>query len=350
MKKGMAILTTFALVLSMAFSFSVSVYAADGPTNNITADWAGVFDTGTIADENALDFYGVSDSSSGGETFFTTWQDTKYDVQINSSVQLSSLRIYPKVAFGANTTVRFLFSIYVRAKPGVSKVPSFDDFTLRMVCPDGVTDLQYNWSFGTDHTARQSIVYVEGTFRVTSIFLKMIEFEGIKAYYHCDNPTVTGKMQVMFGRAYLRWWRNDVNSDGSVLEQIRQNTDKINDSVNDQGQAIQDQIADQTQKQTDELTNGYDAGYIYDSDDRLGDSLSAYEDQENQLSNEADGYINNAQFVNPGGVPQVVAGITFASSFLQTLFFNLGDWGILVMVCLSLTFGLMLVGWFRFRK
>lgn len=103
------------------------------------------------------------------------------------------------------------------------------------------------------------------------------------------------------------------------------------------------------QKQTDDLTNGYDNSSMSSDNSRLNDKISQYDQLEEETSNKSTAYIDGAEFVNPFGNSTVLASVTFATSFLQSLFMNLDIWQLVVIVSLCLVLALMLVGWFKFR-
>lgn len=122
----------------------------------------------------------------------------------------------------------------------------------------------------------------------------------------------------------------------------------LNYSIYDYGPSgdTQNHIANQT----DQLTNGYDSSSITSSNNALSGSIAEFTGAESQITDQSFGFIDQVQFYDLNMQPQLLACITFCSSWLQSLFVNIGDWGILVMVSLSLGFGLMLIGWFKYRR
>lgn len=103
-------------------------------------------------------------------------------------------------------------------------------------------------------------------------------------------------------------------------------------------------------EQTDTLTNGFDNSGMIDTNAQLSGAIDDYDKNQDAITNDSVGFIDAVEFFNPSNSPPILAGITLCGSFLQSLFVNLGDWSSVVLVSLSLTFGLMLVGWFKFRK
>lgn len=114
--------------------------------------------------------------------------------------------------------------------------------------------------------------------------------------------------------------------------------------------SINTNIQKETQKQTDTMTNGYDNSSMTNDNTRLNNQIAQYDQAQESATNTSVSNIDAAEFINPSSNTSVFAAMTFSSSFLQSLYNNLGDFGIVVMVSLSLCLGLMLVGWFKYRK
>lgn len=102
--------------------------------------------------------------------------------------------------------------------------------------------------------------------------------------------------------------------------------------------------------QTDTLTSGFDSSSMSSSNTALSGSIAEYTGTESQITDQSVSFIDGVQFYDLNTQPQMLACITFCSSWLQSLFVNIGLWGILVMVSLSFGFGLMLIGWFKYRR
>ena len=136
----------------------------------------------------------------------------------------------------------------------------------------------------------------------------------------------------------------------TVTDVSRPNSSVTAQDIKDQTSSINNQIAQETEEQTDSLTNGYDNSQITDDNQQLAGAMQDYDNSQSAAVGDSTGYIDDVSFFDPSSSAQVMSGITLTGSFLQSLFENLGQWGAVVMVSLSLTFGLMLVGWFKFRK
>ena len=118
----------------------------------------------------------------------------------------------------------------------------------------------------------------------------------------------------------------------------------------DQTAQINNNITQQTEKQTESLQNGYDNSSMTDDNSRLNDQMQQYDQAQEETTNNSTAYIDAAEFVNPFENASVLASVTFATSFLQSLFLSLDIWQLVVTVSLCLVLALMLVGWFKFRK
>lgn len=103
-------------------------------------------------------------------------------------------------------------------------------------------------------------------------------------------------------------------------------------------------------QQTQTVTSGYDNAGMENSNTALSSSLTDYNQKEDAITDQSVGYIDSAAFIKPSSNATLLTSISFATSWLQSLFVNLGDWSLLVTISLSLSLGLMLIGWFRFRR
>ena len=107
--------------------------------------------------------------------------------------------------------------------------------------------------------------------------------------------------------------------------------------------------ASDIQKQTDTMTNGYDNSSMSSDNTRLNNQIAQYDQAQEETMNSSKNYIDAAQFINPFDNATLLSSVTFCTSFLQSLFMNIGNWQIIVTVSLCITLALMLVGWFRFK-
>lgn len=140
------------------------------------------------------------------------------------------------------------------------------------------------------------------------------------------------------------------NQTNSINSTVNNQTNSLNNTLNSQTNSINNQIAQKTEEQTEDLTNGYDNSQIVDANTQLAGSMDDYEAMESQVSDRAGGYIQNVEFFDPTANTSIMSGITLTGSFLQSLYANMHDWSAVILVSLSLTFALMLIGWFKFRR
>lgn len=158
----------------------------------------------------------------------------------------------------------------------------------------------------------------------TDLELDSIDFDHLQINYS-GNASSSGVMRFQILRQTRLYYILDSDyADDSMLSEIEQNTDTIID--------------------------GYDNSQITNDNQQLSDAMQDYDNSQAAAVGDSTGYIDDVSFFDPSSSAQVMSGITLTGSFLQSLFENLGQWGAVVMVSLSLTFGLMLVGWFKFRK
>lgn len=167
--------------------------------------------------------------------------------------------------------------------------------------------------------------------------ISSILLESLKIYYDATffNSGYEGVGYVYLMDCRVISYPIDTNPNASVLEDIRDNTGATTDAINDQ---------------TQQVTEGYDNSQTTNDNQQLADAMQDYDNSQSAAVGDSTGYIDDVSFFDPSSSSQVMSGITLTGSFLQSLFENLGQWGAVVMVSLSLTFGLMLVGWFKFRK
>lgn len=131
---------------------------------------------------------------------------------------------------------------------------------------------------------------------------------------------------------------------------INKQTNSVNSSINNQTNSINNTITEETRIQTDTLTNGFDGSGMDADNNKLASSMSSYEDAESQLTDKSVGYIDAVTFFDPTKHLQLMSCITYTSTFLQNLFVALGDWSVLISISLSISFALMLIGWYKYRK
>ena len=114
-----------------------------------------------------------------------------------------------------------------------------------------------------------------------------------------------------------------------------------------------DDLINKQDKNTDQITGGYDSSGLDSSGNKLNDSLTGLEDNENAIHDQASGWItdftlpNFDQLLESGGI---LAACLWLGQFWQSMFTNMGAFNIPVTLSLCLIFVLMLVGYHRFKR
>lgn len=127
---------------------------------------------------------------------------------------------------------------------------------------------------------------------------------------------------------------------------------KVDEQISADRQNTDDLINNQD-KNTDQITGGYDSSGLDSSGNKLNDSLTGLEDNENAIHDQASGWItdftlpNFDQLLESGGI---LAACLWLGQFWQSMFTNMGAFNIPVTLSLCLIFVLMLVGYHRFKR
>lgn len=147
----------------------------------------------------------------------------------------------------------------------------------------------------------------------------------------------------------FEYYDSDVVRSSDITNQTTSINNNTTSQITNQTTSINNNITQQTQQQTNTLTNGFDNSSMNNANASLSSSLTGYDQKEGQVLNQGISYIDGATFIKPSSNATILASISFCTSWLQSLFVNLGDWSLLVTVSLSLSLGLMLIGWFKYR-
>lgn len=110
-----------------------------------------------------------------------------------------------------------------------------------------------------------------------------------------------------------------------------------------------DVSVDDVQNQTNTLTSGYDNSGLNQSNSNLSGAITDYDNTESQITDSSVANIDAVEFVSPSSNATLLSSISLTTSWLQSLYVNSGDWSLLVTISLSLSLGLMLIGWFKYR-
>lgn len=339
MKKGLLTLLSFCLILVLAVSFSFPSYAAyaatavpdttvsvSGPSFYVYGEYFLLSDKKiTFNADNVvlsydvsfnLVFSGIADSSHGdyGRFYFTpvfSWNVSKPEPD--------SPGYYSIKCTGAEMSFQGQSAPFVL--DGTSSGLYFD---VRVIDQYSLSRMTVTCHFVVSLSKRVSEAY---------------------AFYAIDTD-------FKFGVKNARWnWYDSLSevSDADLeaaTNSINNNTTK---QITNQTTTINNNITKQTQQQTTTLTTGFDNNGMENSNASLNSSLTDYDNKEGKITDASITYIDGASFIKPSSNATLLTSISFCTAWLQSLFVNLGNWSILVMVSLSLALGLMLIGWFKYR-
>lgn len=102
--------------------------------------------------------------------------------------------------------------------------------------------------------------------------------------------------------------------------------------------------------QTNSLEYGYDKSNTMNDNTNLNEHLDAMDQAEDNITNQGFTNIDNVSMVDVSSSPaMMLTAISFCSSFLQSLFINIGVFSYWVLISLSMTLALIIIGWMRFK-
>ena len=243
------------------------------------------------------------------------------------------LNIYFNREIPANSRIDVSLWLYIDTWKVSNSPPNYSYFSAYLENPDAVFD--YNCS-----VSWHDFTQTGRAFKFNFSFWLQQEVEMISMYnfqlgFYFSPKVDSGVVSARIITQTTISYTPISDAYGDVLDQIEQNTGQTTDAINNQ---------------TQQVTVGYDNSQIVNDNQQLADAMQDYDNSQSAAVGDSTGYIDDVSFFDPSSSAQVMSGITLTGSFLQSLFENLGQWGAVVMVSLSLTFGLMLVGWFKFRK
>ncbi len=127
----------------------------------------------------------------------------------------------------------------------------------------------------------------------------------------------------------------DNNAD-KIMQNQKENTDKLNENQD---------------KNTDKILNSYDSSKLDDSSNDLNDTLTKYDELENTISESMGSYFDDFEYKDISGYPSgALASVLFFGNYLQSIFESIGDFNLPITLGLTLTFVLMLIGYFRYGR
>lgn len=327
MKKGLSILLSVLLVMVLAVSFSVPVEAAGwtyvsgdvtGTINNMTSSaFATSFSGGSYSP--LLPYHTGSNSLGKGLIKIT----------------IPELNYYLKQAIPGNSKICVEFGFRVWFQHSSVNVDSVSFYDLDMILDNPYSSIRLSTVQAQVSGAFDRLFRTELYFD-SPASVSMVNIHDLELWVTLDSNYSSGNTVYVYpGYFRVSYYPINDNPNAGVLEQIKNNTNATKDAVN---------------SQTDTLANGYDNSGMENSNTALSGSMNDYHERESQVTDQATSFIDGVEFIDLSAQAQLLTGITFASSFLQSLFVSLGDWGILVIFSLSVTLAFMLVGWFKFRR
>lgn len=348
-RKGLSILLSVLLVMVLVVSFSVPVEAA---TTSIGSDvyevnvkGSPVFCSNDVSSVYLSDIYKVQYNHNDGYfavpvTFsyrlpIQTWNGSTYSLPSGSD----TLRVY--LPFKVTPSVSVSASSYSGSVSYLSVTGA------ALSCFGDSRDVVLTSNASGTVSCYADVFYKPGLRSVNNSSMVLTVNALLSGVVYgkssstvSDHITFNPSIKCVFGSAgnyTVRFY--DYASGDVTVSDIQNQTDSINNN-----------ITKQTQQQTNTLTGGYDNSGMEDSNTALSGSMNDYHEKESQVTDQATSFIDGVEFIDLSAQAQLLTGITFASSFLQSLFVSLGDWGILVIFSLSVTLAFMLVGWFKFRR
>ncbi|WP_024346638.1 hypothetical protein [Lacrimispora indolis] len=131
------------------------------------------------------------------------------------------------------------------------------------------------------------------------------------------------------------------------LEADRNNTEDIIDNNN----SNTDKITENQDKNTDQALNGYDSSALDNSSNDLNDTLTEYSDLENSITESMGSHLEEFEYNDISGYPSgVLASLLFFGNYTQDIFETIGNFNLSITLGLTLTFVLMLIGYFRYGR
>lgn len=353
MKKGLLVVCTMISILLQVVSFSFRSEASDISSDYKWVQYAGSY-SGTVNITQDSSYLHYVDYISMDQ-YITQWSDYEYfsvrDVGTSGTVGSHSFPVTPDYFTG------YLTRHYIRLV--VFPRPVIESLTASI----WVNNLKCSYSSFSGDILDGSIRFCYGSAQEvlsgSAYAVRGNHFDGVSFIYDCPNGSDNFGIWLVFdcfassSDSYEYSITNVSCNYDKCSYMVSGNLGSIDMHLGDIYNAIQQDeagVVDAIQDQTQEVTEGYDNSQIEQSNTQLADSMQDYDSQQSEITDQATGYIDDVAFVDPSSQVQLAAAITYSASWLQSLFVNLGDWGILVVVSLSLAFAFMLIGWYKYRK
>ena len=134
---------------------------------------------------------------------------------------------------------------------------------------------------------------------------------------------------------------------GEFAQEIIDNDNKLHeDQLANDNRLSQEQLANDN-KNHENLVNGYDKSNMDASSNKLSSALDRYENKESELIGSVSGYIDHFTYSDP--FSKFTAPLADVSYFLTGIYTGLGALNIPIAFSLTLSIGLICIGWYRFR-
>lgn len=131
---------------------------------------------------------------------------------------------------------------------------------------------------------------------------------------------------------------NSISCTASTLIQESSSTSSFSDQLTDINNSIN--------SQTGTLTDGYDNSGLNSSGNDLSNSVNDYDNIESNLMTNVD--FSDVELTDAFSLPAFVNTTTLYTSFLQGIYTNLGDAGIIVICSLCIAFAFALIGYRKY--
>lgn len=322
MKKGLLVVCTMISILLQVVSFSFPVKASSGSqvVNNISGRTPSIYISGDTARylvaTSGSSFYNNSVSNSG----FYGYVDVVVPIPSPLNITGDIVQVWSSP-----------FTVTPVWANESDPAPDLNVTSVEMWLFDSHTSVSRTngWGGVFDNS------WVGGNL-FSSFFLRVYFYVDAGFYKDGDSAALKPKEGIFaFDFSCASMTINWLDSGKVTVSDVQNQTTEINNQIN---------------QSTETVTDGYDNSQIEQSNTQLADSMQDYDSQQAEITDQATGYIDDVAFVDPSSQVQLAAAITYSASWLQSLFVNLGDWGILVVVSLSLAFAFMLIGWYKYRK
>lgn len=139
----------------------------------------------------------------------------------------------------------------------------------------------------------------------------------------------------------------DRENTGDIIDELGDNTTNLinNNNFNT------DKITQNQDENTDQILNGYDSSDLDSSSNNLNDTLTEYNDLENSITESMGSHLEEFEYNDISGYPSgVLASLLFFGNYTQDIFETIGNFNLPITLGLTLTFVLMLIGYFRYGR